>query len=193
MSCLLVVPGCSYAFVEHVPAHHAQMGYVDCTSGKAAPVLDTLGAGFEVVRSGVAIAAHDSAYESYPISRTADIAIGVGLAAVLTASAIYGYSNTSECARAKAELSTQPPQLPANVGFIGAPAAPLPGCVVDTQCKGDRVCEHGQCMEPVPASIGPAPSVAVPSTGTDASAQPQPSPTDASPPPPSAATLAPAP
>lgn len=28
------------------------------------------------------------------------------------------------------------------------PAADVPGCGKDTDCKGDRICDHGQCVEP---------------------------------------------
>lgn len=49
-------------------------------------------------------------------------------------------------------------------GYPGAPAqpsaasppAPAPGCRNDTECKGDRICENGQCVSPdVPKQTGP--------------------------------------
>lgn len=38
------------------------------------------------------------------------------------------------------------------LGFCARPLAPpvLPGCGRDTDCKGARVCEHGQCVDPRP-------------------------------------------
>lgn len=46
--------------------------------------------------------------------------------------------------------SAQPSSPPANV----APTTDL-GCHYDTQCKGDRVCNAGQCVEPAPALTPP--------------------------------------
>lgn len=34
----------------------------------------------------------------------------------------------------------------------GSDAAPIAGCQNDMQCKGDRVCQQGTCVEPAPAS-----------------------------------------
>jgi hypothetical protein len=40
-----------------------------------------------------------------------------------------------------------------------APAAPaaaaIAGCQFDTQCKGDRLCMHGECVEPTAAGAKP--------------------------------------
>lgn len=47
------------------------------------------------------------------------------------------------------EVGSQPPGSP-----IGAPAV-QPGCVKDTECKGDRVCEGGVCVAPAPSGRGP--------------------------------------
>lgn len=33
-------------------------------------------------------------------------------------------------------------------GSASSPAAVMPGCAKDTDCKGDRVCQGGQCVEP---------------------------------------------
>jgi hypothetical protein len=46
-----------------------------------------------------------------------------------------------------------------------APAAAEAGCQYDTQCKGDRVCVSGECVDP-------APSTAVPSAAAPAAAGP---------------------
>ncbi len=52
-----------------------------------------------------------------------------------------------------------------------APAAapsPLPGCQYDAQCKGERICRAGQCVEPTPASAAPAaPGGLAPPPSTD--------------------------
>jgi hypothetical protein len=57
--------------------------------------------GWQVVRIGVAASAHDSDYERSPVSREADIALGVAYAGLFAASAIYGFSATTTCAHLK--------------------------------------------------------------------------------------------
>lgn len=56
------------------------------------------------------------------------------------------------------------------------PAAPAAGCAKDTDCKGDRVCAKGECVEPaataaptagpIPTAAGPIPTAAVAPVGT---------------------------
>lgn len=67
-------------------------------------------------------------------------------------------------ATAAATTAAPPPAPPASGSASAAPApatAPAPahagggGCTKDTDCKGDRVCEHGTCVSPAPA---PAPA-----------------------------------
>jgi hypothetical protein len=105
--------GCSLIFVK--PPPRAPLRPVDgsptaCTSSKLAPVLDTLGAGLEGVRIAYAATAPDSVYADpkQPLSRAADIGLGVGFAALFVGSAIYGYGNTARCARLKADTARQP-------------------------------------------------------------------------------------
>jgi hypothetical protein len=83
-----------------------------CTSGKAAPIIDTVIAGYEVVRTTAAIAASDGAYDDSPVSREADIGLGLGFFALFGASAIYGYVMTGECSDAKARQGTGEDTLP---------------------------------------------------------------------------------
>lgn len=35
-------------------------------------------------------------------------------------------------------------------------ASPASGCSYDTQCKGDRICEAGRCVDPSPAPSAPS-------------------------------------
>ena len=46
--------------------------------------------------------------------------------------------------------ATPPPSMP--------PASSAPGCLKDTDCKGDRVCVQGQCADPKAAPGSPAPT-----------------------------------
>jgi hypothetical protein len=83
-----------------------------CTSSKAAPIIDTVLAGYEVVRTAAAVAASDRTYDDLPISRGADIGLGLGFLALFGASAAYGYVVTSACSDAKARQGTGGDTLP---------------------------------------------------------------------------------
>ncbi|HMI92154.1 MAG TPA: hypothetical protein VK509_12350, partial [Polyangiales bacterium] len=95
LSALLLLPlgGCSYLFTSDGPRSR-------CSTSKAPPVIDTLIGGYQVVRTGFAVAAPDETYDGALISREADIGFGLGLSALFIASAYYGYDVTSDCARA---------------------------------------------------------------------------------------------
>ncbi len=51
-----------------------------------------------MVRIGVAASADGAVYERGPISREADVAMGVAFAGLFAASAVYGFSATATCA-----------------------------------------------------------------------------------------------
>ncbi|HET7545242.1 MAG TPA: hypothetical protein VFK05_35495 [Polyangiaceae bacterium] len=104
LSMLGGLPGCSFLFVQRPKsaeptAPEAQYAPSECTSSKVAPAFDTVFAGLEAARTVYAATAPSSVYEGAPISRGADIAFGLGFLALFGASAIYGYSVTSACAR----------------------------------------------------------------------------------------------
>jgi hypothetical protein len=71
---------------------------VNCTTSKAAPIVDTILAGLEGGRTALAVSADDGAYRNAPISREADIGFAIGFATLFTASAIYGFAVTNHCA-----------------------------------------------------------------------------------------------
>jgi hypothetical protein len=83
-----------------------------CTSSKVAPIIDSVLAGYELVRITAAVAASDDAYDDLPISRGADIGLGLGFLALFGASAAYGYVVTAECSDAKARRGTAGNTLP---------------------------------------------------------------------------------
>ncbi|HWA75638.1 MAG TPA: hypothetical protein VG937_25055 [Polyangiaceae bacterium] len=138
------------------------------------PILDTLLTGFEVVRTGLAIGADSSTYSdpNQPLSREADIALGVGFTALFLGSAIYGYSATARCdqgprgeAVQAAAPDTDPPER-----WSGP----------DT---GQSAAKSGAAVRPAasaaPAASGasaeaadPAPAPALPSAAPAAAAQP---------------------
>lgn len=128
--------GCSLLFVSAPPDPPPQPPRViECTTSRAAPVLDTILAGAEAARTVYAIAAPESDYRSLPISRGVDIAFGVSFAALFVASAAYGYSNTLSCEEARnawekegrRRLKSVPPHQVFEHPASGKPsAAPLP-------------------------------------------------------------------
>lgn len=155
LAAALLLQGCSFLFVDapsprYADAPRAQP--VVCTTSVAAPVVDTVVATFEVVRTGFALGADDADYHNYPISRGADIAIGLGLTALFAGAAAYGYVNTSKCSDLKEEVREAPPP--------GMPPPRMPQfhamCSYDAQCKGDRICEGGRCVFP-PSPRAPVP------------------------------------
>ena len=87
------------------------MARVECTSSKAAPIVDTVIGAIQAVRVVAAIAVDDSVYADSPISREADIALGLGLGAAFIGSAAYGYHVTSQCRALK-------------LGHLNAPNSP---------------------------------------------------------------------
>lgn len=165
---IMTQSGCSLLFMtsppDTLPADPAQE--ISCTSKVIAPIVDTVIGVYQGVRTGVAVAADDSDYEDYPISRPVDIAFGVGFTALFVGSAVYGYASASECSEMKREAARRP----VDAAIIPrpqtmAPAPLIPACTVDTQCKGDRICEDGRCVSPSPPPppIEPAPPAALPS------------------------------
>jgi hypothetical protein len=92
--------GCSLVFVTPPPEDGRMLRKTaGCTSSVAAPVVDSLIGAFQVVRTGLAVAADDSAYADpkQPLTRDADIGIGLGLTALFVGSAAYGFVHTAEC------------------------------------------------------------------------------------------------
>jgi hypothetical protein len=96
--------GCSFLFVRPTPANVHRLPPsepVACTSGVAAPVLDTVFGTYEVFRTVYALSRTDGDYRGQVLSRDVDVGSGVALTVLLASSAIYGYATTSKCADAK--------------------------------------------------------------------------------------------
>ena len=140
---VILLGGCSFAFVSGPPANHAQLPYFDCTQSRVAPILDTA---FTVVQGlNFAVAASDSDAEwdrqfsgDPPIARTTAMGVYVGFAALGAAGMYYGYSKTADCRAAKQAWMVrggmqqpmpgtwpppqpQPPQPPAQTPIQPAP------------------------------------------------------------------------
>jgi len=128
-----VLPGCSFLFTTAPKAPESPTAFATnkCTTSKAAPIVDTIIAGLEGVRTGLALAADESAYDKAPISRGADVALGLGFLALFGASAIYGYHVTGQCsARHDRAVIAPRPEAPeareTGVPDARTPAAPPP-------------------------------------------------------------------
>ena len=145
-SALLLCCSCSWIFVEKAPPNHQQLSRFDCTESSAAPVVDTIAAALSGLVSVAEFAASDQTLRDANLTRGQAVAAGAiygGLAIVEIASASYGYGHTSQCRAAKQELMARGVPAP---GFDRAPL----GCTKDTDCKGDRICAAGMCVDPAP-------------------------------------------
>jgi hypothetical protein len=89
--------GCSWLFVQPVPIGHPRGGVIECTSSRAAPVLDTLFTGTNVV-SAIYVASQDNV-----ANKEQAVGFGLGVATLWALSAVYGYQNTSACEEAQNE------------------------------------------------------------------------------------------
>jgi len=100
--------GCSWIFMSKAPEPVAAPNYpVECTSSRAAPVLDAICAGY-FVANGIFLAAAESCdsasfgetcYDSS--AKTAGIALSAGLAAVCAFSSASGFKTATSCGKVK--------------------------------------------------------------------------------------------
>jgi hypothetical protein len=159
--------GCSFIFVDAPPPRRAERvaphSAVKCTTSKAAPVVDTIITGLEVVRTAVAAGASEGDYNGAPISRGADIGFGLGFTALFGASAIYGFVVTGNCKDQKGgpsderaqeipDNSVEPWQMPPPAAAAPSATAPVsapppprvctPGST--RKCVGAGACMGGQ-------------------------------------------------
>lgn len=112
-TCLLALlgalPGCSLLFVTKAPppsparVRDAQdqpkkvSRSKACTTSQFAPIVDSVVGGYQVYRTIYAVTAADSAYSNVPISRGADIVLGLAFTALFVGSASYGFAATHNC------------------------------------------------------------------------------------------------
>jgi hypothetical protein len=154
--------GCSFAFVNGPPANHRTSAFFTCTSSNSVPILDTLAATIGLIDA--ASLATDSATDSSTTtgSKTGNaIVLGAG-AALLAASAAYGYKKASECREAEADLLRRTPV------FTGAPGPFAPRAGQNRQNLYDPWVAHPPAA-PVAPGASPAlapPAAAGPATGS---------------------------
>jgi hypothetical protein len=140
--------GCSFIFVTPPPAHAEQASNpnAECSTSRAAPAIDGILTGLRVAGTLYAATAPDSAYQGAPISRGADIGLGLTFTALFLASTIYGVVNTTECRDFKARSVTPAPK-PADSAVSPAPSDAPPAAAPAT-----------------PPAAAPSPFTAVPKT-----------------------------
>jgi hypothetical protein len=102
--------GCSFAFVNGPPPNHKQLSFFGCTSSNSIPTLD-LAAGALSLVDAVAAGTGGSG-SSATGSGKADLITFAAGAALLGASAAYGYKKTAECRDAEAQLVLRTPPAP---------------------------------------------------------------------------------
>lgn len=107
---LQLATGCSWAFMQKAPEPVAAPNYpVDCTASRAAPVLDTICAGY-FVANGIYLASQktcdQAAFGETCVdsgTKTGGILLSAGLATLCAVSAGSGYGNAKRCEGVKSE------------------------------------------------------------------------------------------
>ncbi len=94
---LAMTGGCSWIFVQPLPADHRSFSVANCTSNRAPPVLDTLFATTNVI-SALYVGTEDNVS-----NKGLAVGVGLGVAVLWALSAGYGYTHTSECEEAQEE------------------------------------------------------------------------------------------
>ena len=111
-------------FVTPPPAHAPGFArpHVDCTTSYLWPIVDSALTAYELAGVAYVSTLDDSRFRSYPISRRADMAVGLGFAAAFAGSAIYGYVSAARCRR----IRSGPPEQEYVPGVSSAPGADAP-------------------------------------------------------------------
>ena len=129
LSATAVLPGCSLLFTTAPKSAEPSNAIAsnNCTTSKAAPIVDTVIAGLQGFRTIYAISTDKSTYDNLPTGREADIAFGVGFFALYTASAIYGYYVTDKCASLQGRaVIVEPPKKPEDAESWDSDGRPRP-------------------------------------------------------------------
>lgn len=175
-TCLLT-SGCSWAFMTKPPEVVSAPNYpIDCTTSRAAPVLDTICVGY-FIANGIYLASVQECPAGFGQScvssstKTGGLLLSAGLGVLCGISAASGYGYASRCDEKKdlnalcitgdqrACQQLRPGWVPTTAApsrvTSGPPADVGPGCAKDTDCKGDRICVSGACVSPSPAAPPP--------------------------------------
>ncbi len=102
--------GCSFAFVNGPPPNHRQLRFFDCTSSNTIPTLDLVVSALSLLDA--VAAGTDGSGTTATGSSKADLITFAAGAALLGASAAYGYKKTGECRDAETQLMLRTPPTP---------------------------------------------------------------------------------
>jgi hypothetical protein len=110
--------GCSFAFVHGPPANHRQMRFFDCSTSNALPLLDS------VMAAGAVGETLDAVTGSATTMNKTELATFAVEAAILGASAVYGFTKTSDCRDAQAAMLARTPLTPVGPYMLAPPVDP---------------------------------------------------------------------
>jgi hypothetical protein len=164
LSCALLSSGCSFIFSDGPPPQHQRAAYFDCSSNAAAPATDVVNALGSGLLAGASSKDDPNTSDDEANKGTA-VTFGI-IAAVYTASAIYGFVVESNCSAAKEELALRLQRPAAPQSTVPTPPAPpkapaASGCSRDVDCKAARICVNHACVDPGPPErVEPAPAPA---------------------------------
>lgn len=153
VGCAAFTSSCSFIFAQNPPDDHEQLTYFDCPSTRAAPAADV---GYTVLLGlstiGAAVDDPDTLEDE---STPAAARLFGAFTAVAAASAVYGFVVTAKCDDAKNQLRDRVLRVHAEKLAIeqalGSKTTGAIACARDMDCKGDRICANGVCVEPPPA------------------------------------------
>ncbi|HEX4423252.1 MAG TPA: hypothetical protein VH165_35320 [Kofleriaceae bacterium] len=145
-------PGCSFLFVSGPPADHARRASFDCSESNAVPVLDTIWAGLN------ALGAISATGDGTNPNQGEIVAVGVGWLVVSGISAIYGYSQVSQCKKAKQEREDRYANSVSPDSTPDVPSGPAPAAVPRTTAAPGAM-DRAPAVRTAPATTPPASSV----------------------------------
>jgi len=168
---LVPASGCSALFVRPLPENYQHMARVRCTRNTTAPVIDTLVAGLEAIRTAYAFGLSESDYNGMPLTRSTDILVGASFVAVYGASAAYGFYATNKCREALDDDSPRPrsPVRPRRTIVVPAPppAEPAPPAPEVPAAASASPSPDGAAPPPEGTTAPPEPVPSVPQEGDD--------------------------
>ncbi len=130
----LALTGCSFLFASGPPAQHRQLPIFECTTSRAAPIVDTVFGVLQVVGIGITASQSVAEYNEQNevtkggrdpiIKRNTSIGLNVVFGLMWGLSAYTGYTRTAACRAAKNELQIRAASGTYNYGTGAQPYGP---------------------------------------------------------------------